>query len=109
MGDEDEPDTNEVVERTPSDADIRCNTLTFSRQFWPYHFALPYIPDPGRNLASVGMFYGPAEFAALDGIFDTQCIVTHEPLILLGYMFRNGMFLDPEDPRILIGKEVGFS
>lgn len=99
-------DTSMVEGRTPKMDDIRVNTLTFNRRFWHYSFDIPFIPDPGRNSASVGACFAPAEFASLDGVYDTMCIKTREPLVLIGYMFRNGLFLDPLDERVVIGKDI---
>jgi hypothetical protein len=101
-----EEDRQVLRPREPHPDDIRVNVLTFNRHMWPYSFNMPFIEDGGRNLASVGAYYIPAEFSELDGICEAMCVKTHEPLILLGYMFRNGIFLDPMDERVLIGKEV---
>jgi hypothetical protein len=92
-----------MAARQPTREDIRVTQLMFDRRFWP--FDMPFIQDVGHHIATVAACCVPAEFAALDGIVEMQCVITHEPLILLGYLFRTGLFLDPADARVLIGKE----
>lgn len=99
-------DTTLVESRTPKMDDIRVNMIVLSRHNWPYLFDIPFIPNPGMDLASVGIYFAPAEFASLDGVYDTMCINTREPLVLIGYMLRNGLFLDPLDERVVIGKDI---
>ncbi len=103
---QDDASDQTVDSRRPSEQDIRVNPLTFNRGTWP--FAIPFMPDPipGRNnYATVACCMIPADFPEFDGAYDAMCVETHEPLVLLGYQFWNGLFLDPLDERVLIGKE----
>lgn len=90
----------------PIPSDIRITPIVLSKQAWESYFDLRFWPDYWddnfRGFATVGVCHIPAEYAALDGIYEAQCVRTREKLVLLGYLFKNGELISAEDPRVII-------